>query len=164
MTNYSKARDEYLESEILSAGPVRRVQMLYEGAINAIARARLALAAKDILARAAQVNKAMAILTELAVSLDHSGGASVTRELAEIYDFAQRSLLDGSATQTDKPFNDAEQVLKTVLEAWKSIPEVEAPSAPSASSLSASPYTPLDYGAGDGFSVGQVGSSLNQLG
>lgn len=164
MTNYSKARDEYLESEILSAGPVRRVQLLYEGAINAIAKARVSVAAKDIPARAAQVNKAMAILTELSVSLDHSGGASVTWELAEIYDFAQRSLLDGSSTQTDKPFADAEQVLTTVLEGWKSIPEIEVPSAPSARSLSASPYAPIDYGAGDSFSVGQVGSSLNQLG
>ena len=161
MTNYSKARDEYLESEILSAGPVRRVQLLYEGAINAIAKARVALAAKDISSRAAQVNKALDILSELALSLDHSRGASITRELVELYDYAQRCLIEGSTKQVDKPFADAEQVLRTVLGAWQSIPELEDPSVAAAPQRH---HVPADYGSGDRLSVGSEGSGLNQLG
>ena len=161
MTNYSSARDQYLENEILSAGPVRRIQLLYEGAIEGIASARLALSAGDIPRRASKINKALAILAELALSLDHSRGASVTRELVEIYDYAQRCLIEGSSKQADQPFADAEQVLKTVLEAWKAVPEV--PTASVAVS-SGSGYMPLDYGADDTYSVGSVSSGLNQLG
>ena len=161
MTNYSSARDLYLENEVLSAGPVRRIQLLYEGALEAIARARLALAAGDIPMRAAKVNKALDILTELALSLDHDRGASVTRELVEIYDYAQRCLIEGNSQQSDMPFADAEQVLKTVLEAWKAVPEVESPLVPVSAGGG---YVPVDYGAGDTYSVGSVSSRLNQLG
>ena len=160
MTNYLKARDEYLETEILSAGPVRRVQLLYGGAVDAIAKARTALAAKDIPARTAQVNKALDILTELALSLDHSRGASLTKELVELYDYAQRCLIEGSAKQLDRPFADADRVLKILLDAWKSIPEVETPSV----AASEGHYMPVDYGLGDRFSVGRIGSSFDQVG
>lgn len=161
MTNYSKARDEYLESEILSAGPVRRVQLLYMGALEAIGKARVALAAKDIPTRAAQVNKAFDILTELALSLDHTRGAPVTRELIELYDYAQRCLIEGNASQTVQPFANAERVLKTVLEGWKSIPEIETgsvvPPVPNA-------HVAFDYGAGDNVGAGRVTSCLDQVG
>lgn len=155
MTNYTTVGDQYLESEILSAGPVRRIQLLYEGAIKAIAKARVALAEKDIPTRAAKVNIALDILSELALSLDHSRGASVTRELVELYDFAQRCLIEGSTSQVDKPFADAEQVLRTLLEAWRSVPEIEVPVATSVGHAS------IEYGSVDGFSSS---ISLSQVG
>ena len=160
MANQSKVRDECLETEILSAGPFRRVQMLYEGALDALAKARIALAAKDIRARAAQVNKAYDILSELALSLDHSRGESVTKELVELYDYVQRCLIEGNAKQVDRPFADAERVLNTLLEAWKSIPEVEAPS----TAAPGGHYVPGDYGSGDTFSIRGVSSVLDQVG
>ena len=160
MTNYSKARDEYLESEVLSAGPVRRVQLLYEGAIESICQARAALAAKDIPARTKKVNKALDILSELSISLNHDGGAPVSRQLVELYDYAQRCLIDGNANQADEPLANAEQVLKTVLEAWSSIPEV----VPSSIASRSNHQVPADYGSGDSFAVRSVGSGLDQLG
>ena len=164
MTNYSSARDQYLESEILSAGPVRRVQLMYEFTLKAIGKARAALAVGDIPARTFQVNRALDILSELALSLDHSCGASVTRELVEIYDYAQRCIIEGSARQVDKPFGDADLVLKTLLEAWRDVPEVGHASVASASVVGPGAYVPADYGTGDSFGVGSVRSSLNQLG
>ena len=125
MIAYSNTRDQYLENEILSAGPVKRIQLLYGGAIQAIEKARVALAERQISSRTAHVNRALDILTELALSLDHSRGVGLTRELAEVYDYLQRRLLEGNATQQDAPFAEAERLLKTVLEGWKSIPEVE---------------------------------------
>jgi flagellar protein FliS len=163
MTNYSKAHDEYLESEVLSAGPVRRVQLLYEGAIDAISRARAAQAVKEIRTRAMQVNKAMDILSELSLSLDHASGASITKDLTELYDFVQRQLIEGSSKQLDEPFGNAQQVMMTLLEGWKSVPEIEQPSVASASRSPRS-YVPVDYGVGDSVSVGSVSSSLDQMG
>jgi flagellar protein FliS len=159
MTNYSKARDEYLESEVFAAGPVRRVQILYEGVIRAIGRARTLLAAKDIRGRTAQVNRAILILTELTLSLDHSAGTSVTTTLAQLYDYAQRRLLAGNASQTDEPFREVEGLLQTLLEAWRSIPEVE----PSVSQRIGH-FVAADNGSGDGFCVRSVDSSLDQMG
>ena len=159
MTNYSKARDEYLENEVFTAGPVRRVQLLYEGVIKAVVKARMLLAGKDIRGRTEQVNRAILILTELMCSLDHSSCASVTGRLAELYDYAQRRLLSGNANQTDEPFLEVEKLLQTLLEGWRGIPEIETSvSGPTDHFMSG------DYGSGDSFNVRRIDSSLDQVG
>jgi len=159
---YSRARDEYKVSEILMAGPIRRVQMLYEGVIDATGKARQALSAKDIPARTTQVNRAIEILTELAMSLDHSCGATFTGKLAELYDYSQRRLIEGNAKQQDEPFVEVEGLLKTLLDAWKTIPEVTEPERPSV--VLSGGYMPVDYGTGDNVSVGGVLIGIDQLG
>lgn len=159
MTNYSMARDEYLESEVFAAGPVRRVQLLYNGAIEAVAKARVLLAAKDIRGRSAQVNKSIAILSELIFSLDHTAGFPMTKELRELYDYCQKRLLAANATQTDEPLAEVEALLRTLLDAWKNVPEVE----PSITGSSGT-YMSGDYGSGDSFSVRSIESGLDQLG
>jgi flagellar protein FliS len=159
---YSKARDEYLVSEILTAGPIRRVQLLYEGAIDAIAKARQALSFKDIPARAVQVNRAIEILTELAFSLDHTCGATFTGKLAELYDYAQRRLIEGNSKQLDEPLAETERLLRTLLDAWKNIPEVIEPVRNSAAT--SGDYMAIDYSVGDNVSVGSVLASVDQMG
>jgi flagellar protein FliS len=159
MTPYSRARDEYLESEIFAAGPVRRIQLLYEGMIEAIGKARAALARRDIRGRTTQVNKTILILTELMASLDHSSGLPVTKSLAELYDYAQKRLLAGNSAQTDQPFAEVEELMKTLLAGWTAIPEVESSVRPSAVS-----YMPVDHGSSERVSVRSVRASINQLG
>ncbi|HEY3744388.1 MAG TPA: flagellar export chaperone FliS [Bryobacteraceae bacterium] len=159
MTNYLMARDEYLESEVFAAGPVRRVQLLYVGAIEAVAKARVLLAAKDIRGRSAQVNKSIAILSELIFSLDHTAGFLMTKELRELYDYCQKRLLTANATQTDEPLGEVEALLRTLLEAWNRVPEVETSTAGSPGS-----YMSADYGAGDSFGIRGINSGLDQLG
>ena len=127
MTTYSRARDEYLESEVLTAGPVRRVQILYEAAIEAVAKAKAAQSSGDLAARARQVNRATAILVELAVSLDHSKGGQLSRELAELYDYSMRRLMEGSIAKKAAPFAEVERLLRTLLEGWKEVPELDGP-------------------------------------
>jgi len=159
MTQYSKAQEEYLESEVFAAGPVRRIQVLYQALIEAVGKARQLLAAKDIRGRTAQVNKAILILAELHQSLDHSAGAPVTKSLAELYDYAQRRLLEGNFVQRDEPLAEVEGLLQTLFDGWKGIPEIE-----SSSPAAPGQYMPADYGSGDSFSIRGVGASLDQVG
>ena len=63
--------EAYIEDEILTADPVKLVQMLYRGAMEAIADARVKLARGDIKGRSGAVTKAVEILAELSSSLDH---------------------------------------------------------------------------------------------
>lgn len=152
--SYSKLRDEYLESEVLCAGPVRRIQLLYEGALEAIAQARAAIAAGDIRTRNDRTNKAMSILVELALSLDHSRGGQFTKDLVELYDYSQRRLLEGNIHQKDAPYAEVEGLLKTVLDGWKNIAEVGEPApASSPSWASADPQPAFD----------ESGASLSRL-
>jgi flagellar protein FliS len=108
----------YVEDEILTADPVKLVQMLYRGAMEAVADARAKLAMGDIKGRSAAVTKAVEILAELSSSLDHERGGELSASLAALYDFAQRRLLAGNQEQADRPLAEAGRVLETLGEAW----------------------------------------------
>lgn len=116
MTN--SAQDTYLESRVLSADSVELVQILYQAALESVEKARRHLSQGDIAARSKQITKAVAILTELAVSLDHSTGGDLSRTLLELYDYMQRRLLEANVRQSEGPLAEVAVLLATLLEGW----------------------------------------------
>lgn len=112
-------RQQYLHNEILSADPIQLVRILYKGALKCIAEASALLRAGDIGGRSREAMKAHAILSELAQSLDHARGGELSRNLAALYDYVQRRLLDANFQQRDEPFAEAESLLRTLLEGWE---------------------------------------------
>ena len=114
-----KANEQYLQNEILSADPILLIRRLYEGALRSVSEARALLRAGDIRGRAREVMRAHAIVTELAQSLDHTRGGELSRNLAGLYDYLQRRLLEGNFRQRDEPFAEVESLLRTLLEGWE---------------------------------------------
>jgi flagellar protein FliS len=141
----SNPYEAYIEDEILTADPVKLVQMLYQGAMEAVADARAKLAAGDIKGRSAAVTKAVEILAELSCSLDHERGGGLSASLAALYDFVQRRLLAGNQEQADLPLAEAKRILQTLAEAWLDLPV--------ASDASAKP----DLGGGPGQASDWIG-------
>ena len=115
------AYQNYFENEILAADPLKLVQLLYRGALEAVGCARRYLRSGDIRSRSQAITKALAILHELTTSLDHSRGAELSRSLAGLYDYIERLLIDGNTRQVEAPFREAEQLLSTLLEAWQAL-------------------------------------------
>ncbi len=111
----------YREGAILTADPITLVQLLYGGAMEAIANARLKLARCDVRGRSAAITNAVAILTELSWSLDHARGGELSGNLAALYDYMQRRLLAANYEQADAPLEEVENILGTLREAWMSI-------------------------------------------
>ena len=116
----------YVQNEILTAGPVRLVQLMYRAALEAVDSARANLARGDVMARSAAVSKAVEILNELSSSLDHQQGGEISARLAALYDYIQRLLLTAHSQQSDVPFAEAARLLSTLEEAWLSISPAEA--------------------------------------
>lgn len=110
---------KYLEGEVLAADPVKLIRLLYDGAIDAVAQARCHLISGDIRGRSRAVNRALAILSELTQSLNHDVGGTLSTELAAIYDYAQRRLLEGNYSQADSPFEEVQGLLTTLLRGWE---------------------------------------------
>jgi len=117
----TNAYKTYVEDEILTADPVRLVQLLYRGAEEAVTTARAKLATGDIKARSAAITKAIEILAELASSLDHAQGGELSERLAALYDYMQRRLIDANIQQADAPLAEVQQILGTLDEAWSSV-------------------------------------------
>jgi flagellar secretion chaperone FliS len=110
---------DHLEDEILTANPVHLVQLLYRGALDSITSARRYLKLGDIRARSRAISKSMAIVTELSLSLNHTTGGDVSKNLAELYAYAERLLIQANREQSDPPLAEAERLLSPLLEAWE---------------------------------------------
>lgn len=126
-----RARDAYLESRVLSADPLELVRILYQAGVEAVANARRCLAQGDIAGRSREITRAHSILTELTLSLNHEAGP-IARDLAELYDYMQRRLLEAHLRQADGPLAEVGRLLATLLEGWNQCrpatqPAVEPP-------------------------------------
>lgn len=124
-------QNAYLESQIQTADPLELVRLLYRAAGDATRSAAAHLAAGRIAERSRQISKALAILTQLAGTLDHARGGTLSRRLAELYDYMQRRLLEANQRQKAEPLEEVRSLLATLLEGWDQIrtaPEQFAPS------------------------------------
>ena len=108
----------YYEDELLDASPLKLVLMLYRGALDAIASARRHLRQGDIRARSRAISKSMAIVTKLSLSLDARIGGDLSSNLAALYGYVIRLLMQANFEQREKPLEEAEQLLSTLLEGW----------------------------------------------
>ncbi|MCX6623942.1 MAG: flagellar export chaperone FliS [Acidobacteria bacterium] len=118
---YSDALTTYQEAAIFSADPKELTRMLYEAAIDAVRQARDCFDSGDILQRGRKVAKAINIIDELAVSLDFDASPEISRKLVTLYAYLRRQLTQAHATRTRAEYNEAEQILGTMLEGWRGV-------------------------------------------
>ena len=109
----------YFDNEVLAASPLKLIEMLYGGALDSIAEARRHIRRADIAARTRAINKALRIVTELTRCLNHEAGGELSRNLAAIYDYVSRLLIDSNSRQNEAPLAEAENLLAMLAEAWK---------------------------------------------
>jgi len=92
----------YVDEEVLNATPLKFVQMLYRGALDSIAAARRYLRLGDIRARSLAISKAMRIITELSLALNHEAGGELSKNLAQLYHYAETLLIKANSEQCDR--------------------------------------------------------------
>jgi flagellar secretion chaperone FliS len=110
----------YLENEVLSASPLRLIQILYRAALDSISSARRFVRAGEIRARSRAITKAMRIVTELSQCLDREAGGDLSENLANVYGYVLKLLMESNANQSEAPLAEAENLLSTLAEAWSS--------------------------------------------
>jgi|HubBroStandDraft_6_1064221.scaffolds.fasta_scaffold39529_4 flagellar protein FliS len=118
-----QAYQEHQDEDVLAATPLNFVVLLYRGALDAIGSARRYLRLGDIRARSRAITKAMLIVTELSLSLNHNEGGELSRNLAELYAYIETLLIKANFEQCDPPLAEAEGLLGTLAEAWKTCPQ-----------------------------------------
>ncbi|MEZ5401139.1 MAG: flagellar export chaperone FliS [Bryobacteraceae bacterium] len=107
------------EDRLSDADPLELIRMLYRAAVDAIAKARLALASGDIGQRSAAITRASEILAELTSALDMDQGGELARRLFDLYDYIQRRLQEANFLQADEPLAESHGLLSTLLEGWE---------------------------------------------
>jgi len=108
----------YFDDEVLAANPLKLIQMLYGAALDSIAAARRHVRQKNISARTRSINKAIGLVTELSRCLNHEADILLCRNLAGLYGYVVRLLIDANVKQTESPLAEAEALLFPLAEAW----------------------------------------------
>jgi flagellar protein FliS len=120
-TMATNAQDAYLESRILSADPLELVEILYQTAYRAVEKARQCLRRGDIAGRTKEINRAIGTLAELASALDRQAAGELGLNLAQLYDYIQRRLIEAHIQQAEPPLAEVSQLLATLLEGWSAV-------------------------------------------
>lgn len=115
------AYDHYLENEVLHADPLKLVSILYQAALESVAAARIHVRSGAIRERSRSINRASEIINHLMLSLDHSAGTELSRNLAELYAYVLDRLVEANAAQSEPPLAETEQLLSTLLRAWQEV-------------------------------------------
>jgi flagellar secretion chaperone FliS len=118
--------NSYLETEVLSADPIRLVQLLYRAATGSVSAARHHLAAGAIRERSQQITRALSILHELIDSLNREKGGDIATKLAGLYAYMTTRLIEANIQQIDGPLEEVERLLGTLSEAWVPVMQTAA--------------------------------------
>jgi len=126
-----------LETQIMSASPVRLITLLLDGARAALAQARAQALQNNVAARGAAISKAIDIVeTGLKASVDTDAGGAVASHLCEAYDLVVKKLLRANLKNDMHQLDGADQILGEIAAAWRSANDPQAAPQPAASAPS----------------------------
>ena len=111
----------HVETGIEAADPHKLVEMLFQGAIDAISKARGALERQDLRVKGEQISKAVRIVEEgLRAALDPVSGGQIARDLDQLYAYVVRKLTLANIRNDDAALAECVRLLP-VREAWSGI-------------------------------------------
>lgn len=113
----------YSESSLTGVSPLQLVTRSYEGVIGAVQQAQRCFASGDIMGRSKAITRAVSILTELMISLDHKKGGEISANLKRLYSYMQQRLLTAHTQKKVEPLIEVISLLSNLLEAWKKVEE-----------------------------------------
>ncbi|MFM0225915.1 MULTISPECIES: flagellar export chaperone FliS [Paraburkholderia] len=115
-----------VETGVMGASPHRLIVMLYQGARQAIAQARMHLQQGNVPARGEAIGKAIQIVESgLQQSLNVEAGGEIAERLNALYSYMSRRLLEANIKQSEAMLVEVDGLLATLEEAWIGIaPEI----------------------------------------
>jgi flagellar secretion chaperone FliS len=115
-----------VETGVMGASPHRLIVMLYQGARQAIAQARMHVQQGNVPARGEAIGKAIQIVESgLQQSLNLEAGGEIAERLNALYSYMSRRLLEANVKQSEAMLVEVDGLLATLEEAWIGIaPEI----------------------------------------
>ncbi len=111
-----------IETGVAAADPLGLVVMLYDGAIQAIARAESHLLAGEIEARGVYTSKAIDIVNQgLAASLDRRVGGALADSLAALYEYMARRLFAANLREDRAIYEEIRLLLGELRASWATL-------------------------------------------
>ncbi|BBG88905.1 MULTISPECIES: flagellar export chaperone FliS [Aeromonas] len=113
-----------LEAELSVADPHRVIQLLMQGFLERLAKAKGAIERKDYEQKSMLISSATAILNGLQDSLDMELGG-ITNDLYGLYAYMKDRLLDASVNMDIAAIDEVIGLMLPIKSAWDQVPEEE---------------------------------------
>jgi flagellar secretion chaperone FliS len=115
-----------VQTGVMGASPHRLIMMLYQGARQAVAQARMHMQQGNVAARGEAIAKAMSIIEQgLQLALNKEAGGEIAARLDALYTYMSGRLFDANIQQNEQMLVEVDGLLATLEEAWLGIaPEV----------------------------------------
>lgn len=111
-----------VQTDIDGASPHRLVEMLFAGALDAIAQGRGAMRAGNVELKGRAVSRAVRIVDEgLKASLNLEAGGKLARDLSELYAYVTLRLTQANLRDDEAALDECQRLLEPVRDAWATI-------------------------------------------
>lgn len=111
-----------VKDDLAVADPHRVIQLLMQGALENMAKAKGFIERKDFAGKSAAISKTMAIISALQNSLDMKAGGEISDNLSALYEFMNNQLIVASREQSQSKIQEVMDLLLTIKSAWDQIP------------------------------------------
>ena len=118
MNPYQKQQKEYLKTKIQTASKEQLVLMLMDGVVRFSEHGRKAIAEKDFEAKQKNLVRSQDIIIELVNGLDHEKGGEIATNLARLYTYAIKRLVDANMKDDTSGIDEVQHIFRNLREAW----------------------------------------------
>ncbi len=105
------------------ADPHRLIQMLIDGAIEKVNRAKFLMRQKKTAEKGQYISWAISIIGGLRASLDLEAGGELAATLDDLYEFCNYNLLQANIENSEQKLEDVLKVMNDIKEGWDGIRE-----------------------------------------
>jgi flagellar protein FliS len=124
--NRTAALNAYQEVGVRSgldeANPHRLIQMLMEGVLDRVARARGHMERTETGPKGEQISRAITILEGLRLCLDADQSRDLAERLEQLYDYMQRRLTEANLHNDSERLDEVLSLMKEIKSGWDEIP------------------------------------------
>jgi len=117
----SHAHRQYTTTQFAALDRGKLLLMMYEGAINFLKHAKLGMEAKDYVKLAKYLNKAQAVIAELANTLDFQAGGQVAKDLSRLYEFMLFYLTEANIEKNPQKIQRVIRLIERVSSAYHEV-------------------------------------------
>lgn len=115
-------RDVSVETGVVDATPHRLVEMLFDGLLEAIARASSAMTEGDLAAKGQAIGRAVRIIDEgLKAGLNLQEGGGLAQDLRDLYAYLTLRLTQANLRNDKLALAECQQLATTLRDAWTAI-------------------------------------------
>ncbi|MGB5261645.1 MAG: flagellar export chaperone FliS [Gammaproteobacteria bacterium] len=111
------------QTGVSEASPHRLIQMLLDGALDKIARARGAMQRNEYKEKGNHITSAGSIVLGLRSSLDLEAGGELAANLDNLYEYMFRRLMEAHAENDEAALDEVTSLLREIKSGWDALPQ-----------------------------------------